>query len=88
MIKIQNSNKYNFSVKLINVDFVKKLIYEQFPEYSHLSINPVEQQGHDNRTFRLGKNMLVRLPSAEYYALKVAKEQELLPFLNRRCIYY
>ena len=82
MIKIQNSNKYNFSEKLINVDFVKKLIIEQFPEYSHLSINPVEQQGHDNRTFRLGNNMLVRLPSAEYYALKVAKEQELLPLLK------
>ncbi|MES2215573.1 MAG: aminoglycoside phosphotransferase family protein [Pseudomonadota bacterium] len=58
-----------------------KLIANQFPEFAYLEIQPVKLQGHDNRTFRLGDNMLIRMPSAESYALKVPKEQELLPKL-------
>lgn len=59
----------------------RKLILEQFPEFSHLSISEVEKQGHDNRTYRLGNKMLIRMPTAAAYALKVPKEQELLPKL-------
>lgn len=62
---------------------VKKIIATQFPEYSHLSINEVEQQGHDNRTYRLGNDMLIRMPTADVYALKVSKEQKLLPQLAK-----
>ncbi len=65
----------------ITEDLVQKLIAEQFPEYAHLSIKPVEFSGHDNRTFHLGDKMLVRMPSAEKYAAKVAKEQKWLPIL-------
>lgn len=60
---------------------VRQLITEQFPAFSNLSIDPVKVQGHDNRTFRLGPDMLIRMPTAESYALKVPKEQELLPKL-------
>ncbi|GAA2759364.1 aminoglycoside phosphotransferase family protein [Actinopolymorpha rutila] len=38
-------------------------------------------EGWDNRTFRLGDEMLVRLPSAAPYALAVDKEQRWLPIL-------
>lgn len=62
-------------------DLAKKLITEQFPEYAHLQIMDVEKQGHDNRTYRLGPDMLIRMPTAESYALKVPKEQALLPKL-------
>ena len=58
-----------------------KLILSQFPEYAHLPITSVEKQGHDNRTYRLGDRMLIRMPTAESYALKVPKEQEWLPKL-------
>ncbi|MFM2389087.1 MAG: hypothetical protein RLZZ437_642, partial [Pseudomonadota bacterium] len=37
--------------------------------------------GWDNRTFRLGDGLLVRLPSAERYAAQVKKEQRWLPVL-------
>ena len=80
--KFQNINKDEFTPQLINVDLVNKLISDQFPEYAHLPVSPVEKQGHDNRTFRLGNDMLVRIPSAQYYALKVPKEQEFLPLLK------
>lgn len=65
------------------IELAKKLITTQFPEYTHLAVSEVEQQGHDNRTYRLGKDMLIRIPTAESYALKVPKEQKLLPKLAK-----
>jgi aminoglycoside phosphotransferase (APT) family kinase protein len=65
----------------ITPDLARKLITEQFSEYAHLPITSVEKQGHDNRTYRLGPDMLIRMPTAESYALKVPKEQSLLPKL-------
>lgn len=38
-------------------------------------------QGNDNRTFRLGDDLAVRLPSHERYAAGVAKEDRFLPLL-------
>lgn len=66
------------------LDLARKLITEQFPEFSHLPITDVEKQGHDNRTYRLGDSMLIRMPTAADYVLKVPKEQELLPQLAKR----
>lgn len=65
----------------ITTSLVKNLISTQFPQWDHLPIKPVEKQGWDNRTFRLGHNMLIRLPSAKRYALKVEIEQQWLPKL-------
>jgi aminoglycoside phosphotransferase (APT) family kinase protein len=65
-------------------EIAHQLIAEQFPEYSNLSITDVEKQGHDNCTYRLGDHMLIRMPTAADYALKVPKEQELLPHLAKR----
>lgn len=48
---------------------------------SNLAIRPVKMSGWDNRTFHLGDDMLVRLPSAACYAWQVEKEQEWLPKL-------
>jgi aminoglycoside phosphotransferase (APT) family kinase protein len=72
------------SVLHIIPDLARKLIAEQFPKYSNLLIVDVEKQGHDNRTYRLGEQMLIRMPTAADYALKVPKEQELLPGLANR----
>jgi aminoglycoside phosphotransferase (APT) family kinase protein len=66
------------------LDLARKLIAEQFPEYASLSVTDVEKQGHDNRTYRLGADILIRMPTAKDYALKVPKEQELLPQLAKR----
>ncbi|MCP5369392.1 MAG: phosphotransferase [Rickettsiaceae bacterium] len=67
----------------ITLELAKKLINSQFPEYAGLTVTEVEQQGHDNRTYRIGDDMLIRMPTAESYALKVPKEQELLPKLAK-----
>lgn len=68
----------------INTELVTKLINEQFPEWSHLSITPVKNSGNDNRTFHLGDHMSVRLPSGEGYAPQVEKEQKWLPILAEK----
>jgi aminoglycoside phosphotransferase (APT) family kinase protein len=58
----------------INVSLVHQLVAAQFPQWADLPIKPVELSGWDNRTFHLGADMTVRLPSAEGYALQVEKE--------------
>ena len=67
----------------INVELVQSLIKEQFPDWSHLEVKPVKNGGHDNRTFHLGDQMSVRLPSAERYIPQVEKEHKWLPFLTK-----
>jgi aminoglycoside phosphotransferase (APT) family kinase protein len=65
----------------LDADLVRRLIAEQFPQWADLPVTRVEPGGWDNRTFRLGTDMLVRLPSAAEYAEAVAKEQRWLPVL-------
>ena len=65
----------------INVSLVGQLVAAQFPQWAHLPIKPVENSGWDNRTFHLGENMTVRLPSAEAYTAQVEKEHQWLPRL-------
>ncbi|ANF31324.1 acetyltransferase [Leifsonia xyli] len=66
----------------IDVALVRRLVDAQFPEWRGLSVRPVEHDGWDNRTFRLGDELSVRLPSAEGYVEQVAKEQRWLPLLR------
>ena len=61
---------------------VRRLIESQFPEWSDVPITPAEPQGWDNRSFRLGEELVVRLPSDEAYAAQVEKEQHWLPILG------
>ena len=65
-------------------ELVRSLIDAQFPQWRDLTIRPVEQSGHDNRTYRLGHEMTVRLPSHERYASAVEKELTWLPFFKSR----
>jgi aminoglycoside phosphotransferase (APT) family kinase protein len=66
---------------IINETLVRQLVTDQFPQWKDLLIQPVAHQGWDNRTFRLGDHMLVRLPSAEEYVRQVLKEQKWLPYI-------
>lgn len=65
----------------IDADLVRRLIATQFPQWRHLPVSPVASGGWDNRTFHLGDEMTVRLPSAAAYALQVEKEHRWLPRL-------
>ena len=65
----------------ISTEVATRLIEEQFPQWAHLEIRPVAQSGHDNRTFHLGEQMTIRLPSGQEYVPQIEKEGKWLPFL-------
>jgi aminoglycoside phosphotransferase (APT) family kinase protein len=65
----------------INVTLVKKLITAQFPQWADHDIHPVETAGTDNAIFRLGEDLAVRLPRADWAVGQVEKEQRWLPVL-------
>ncbi|MFB9235660.1 aminoglycoside phosphotransferase family protein [Plantactinospora siamensis] len=65
----------------IDAGLVRRLVAAQFPRWSRLPVTPVPVDGWDNRTYRLGTDMTVRLPTAAGYVPAVAKENEWLPRL-------
>ena len=66
----------------IDSSLVQSLIVQQFPDLGDLPLTPVRKQGHDNRTFRLGGKLTVRLPSHPSYANAVEKEAKALKALG------
>ncbi|WNI31245.1 aminoglycoside phosphotransferase family protein [Streptomyces sp. ITFR-6] len=65
----------------IDAALVQRLIDAQFPHWSGLPVTPVAVDGWDNRTYRLGDAMTVRLPTAAGYVPAVEKEHHWLPRL-------
>ena len=72
---------------LIDTNLVQKLIHEQFPQWQSMLIHPVAQSGWDNRTFHLGQDMVVRLPSSQQYAPQIKKEYQCLQTLAQQLSY-
>lgn len=67
--------------RTLSIELVCTLIADQFPQWADLPITPIIPGGWNNRSFRLGDTMTIRLPSAERYAAQVEKEQHFLPYL-------
>jgi aminoglycoside phosphotransferase (APT) family kinase protein len=65
----------------IDAALVHRLVAAQFPRWATRPVTPVEPGGWCNRTFRLGDDMVARLPTAERYVAQVEKEQLWLPAL-------
>lgn len=65
----------------IDAALVQRLLAAQFPQWARLPVVPVEVDGWDNRTYRLGDSMTVRLPTAPGYVPAVEKESVWLPRL-------
>ena len=67
----------------IDVPLVRRLLEEQYPELAMLPL-AILAEGWDNRLFRLGDALLVRLPRRAASAILVVHEQRWLPALARR----
>lgn len=65
----------------VTSDLVRRLLAAQFPQWSDLELQPVASAGTDNALFRLGKDMVVRMPIVDWAVADVEKEQEWLPRL-------
>jgi aminoglycoside phosphotransferase (APT) family kinase protein len=68
----------------VDAAWAARLVADQFPQWAGLPVEAVADGGWDNRTFHLGPEMSVRLPSAAEYALAVDKEHRWLPELAAR----
>jgi aminoglycoside phosphotransferase (APT) family kinase protein len=67
--------------QVIDVAVARTLIDTQFPEWSSLPLRQALPGGWDNRTFRLGEQLAVRIPSSADYAMQPEKEYRWLPTL-------
>jgi aminoglycoside phosphotransferase (APT) family kinase protein len=68
----------------ITSTLVESLVASQFPDWSGRSVRILEPGGWDNRTFRLGDDLLVRLPSHARYVAQVPPGcTETLPFIEQ-----
>ncbi len=63
----------------IDEALVHQLISKQFPQWAHLPLKPVPSTGTDNALYRLGSDMLVRLPRIDWAIEDIDKEFEWLP---------
>jgi aminoglycoside phosphotransferase (APT) family kinase protein len=60
---------------------VRRLLAAQYPEWAELAIERVPSSGTDNTLYRLGGDMVVRLPRIDWAVDGAAREQEWLPRL-------
>jgi aminoglycoside phosphotransferase (APT) family kinase protein len=65
----------------IDASLVGRLIVAQFPRWADLPVVEVRSAGTDNAMYRLGDDMVVRLPRIPGAARQVDKEQRWLPHL-------
>ncbi len=66
----------------IDIALVRRLLESQFGEWSGLPVTPVASSGTDHALFRLGPDMVVRLPRIDSATGQVLKEQRWLPVLG------
>jgi aminoglycoside phosphotransferase (APT) family kinase protein len=68
----------------ISPDLVGRLLASQFPEWAGLPVLPVASSGTDNALFRVGSDLVARLPRIHWAIKDVDKEHEWLPRLAPR----
>ena len=67
-----------------DVALVGRLLAAQFPRWAGLPLAPVASAGTDNAIYRLGDDLVVRLPRIHWAAGQAAKEAAWLPRLGPR----
>jgi aminoglycoside phosphotransferase (APT) family kinase protein len=67
-----------------DVALVRRLLRAQFPRWADLSLAPVPSAGTDNALYRLGEDLVVRLPRIGWAVAAVAVEHRWVPWLAPR----
>lgn len=68
----------------IDLDLVEFLVTSQFPQFADACIEQVRSAGTDNAMFRLGGDLVVRLPRIDWAVDSIYKEQRWLAYLEPR----
>lgn len=66
----------------IDPDLVERLIAAQFPQYAGFSLQQLGESGSSNLLFRLGDDLLVRLPRQPGGGASIDKENRWLPIIR------
>ena len=64
-----------------DVDLVRRLLAGQFPQWANLPIRSVPSAGTDNALYRLGDDLVVRMPRIHWATGQIEMERRLLPYL-------
>ncbi len=65
----------------ITIPLVKTLLKSQFPHWAHFDLQLILPEGTDNVMYKLGNDLVVRIPRTESSSQNIAKECEWLPKL-------
>lgn len=68
----------------IDVTLARRLVDTAFPDYAGRDLTPTRDTGSSNALFRLGNDMLVRLPRQPGGGATIEKEVRWLPFVGSR----
>jgi aminoglycoside phosphotransferase (APT) family kinase protein len=64
-----------------DMPLLRRLLAAQFPRWAHLPIERVASAGTDNAVYRLGNDLVARLPRIQWAGDRVDREQRWLPRL-------
>lgn len=65
----------------IDTDLVRRLVARSFPQHADLSVRPLRSSGSSNALFRLGEELLVRLPRQPGGSATIEKEARWSPVI-------
>jgi aminoglycoside phosphotransferase (APT) family kinase protein len=65
----------------VDEDLVRALLRKQFPQWGELPLELLEPSGTDHTIYRLGDELVVRMPVMEYATQQAAEEAKWVPFL-------
>jgi aminoglycoside phosphotransferase (APT) family kinase protein len=65
----------------LDVDLVRRLVAQSLPQYATLGLKPLAAAGSSNALFRLGDELLVRLPRQPGGSATIEKEARWLPVI-------
>lgn len=66
-----------------SVDLVRRLLAEQFPSWAHLQVVRVQEIGTDHHLYRVGEDLVARLPIIGWAAAQARTDERWLPVLAR-----
>ena len=68
----------------VDADIVRALLIEQRPELAVLPLDRIASTGTVNALFRIGDDLVARLPLVEHWRADIEREWEWLPWLSAR----
>ena len=67
---------------ILSVSEIREMLHIQFPDWSSLSINPIDSAGTVNAIYQLGDHLCIRLPRIYSGVEQIEKEAHWLPRLS------